>query len=68
MFRFTVKFQRGATMLRFSEEQRRTLADKVPDVANVAAGAMVFGQFLGGQRFSWLMATFGLAIWLVLIA
>jgi hypothetical protein len=55
-------------MLRFSEEQRRMLADKVPDVANVAAGAMVFGQFLEGQRFSWLMATFGLAIWLVLVA
>ena len=43
-------------MLELSPEQRRVLVDKVPDVANVAVGALVFGQYLGGRRFSLLIA------------
>lgn len=55
-------------MIRFSEGQRNVLVDKVPDVANVAAGALVFGQFLGGQGFSLRMAAFGAVIWVVLVS
>ncbi len=54
---------RHGTMLRFTQEQRRLLADKVLDVANIAAGAMVFGQFLSGQRFSLFLAGLGTATW-----
>jgi hypothetical protein len=35
------------TMLRLSKRRRELLADKLPDAANVALGALVFGQFLG---------------------
>ena len=37
-------------MLRLKREQRQLLADKLPDVANVAAGGLVFGQALGYTR------------------
>ena len=40
------------------------LADKVLDVANVAAGALVFGQLLG-DTFSIAMAIAGIGLWVV---
>ena len=52
-----------STMLRLDEEQRRVLVDKLSDVANLAAGAMVFGQFLADQRFSLGIAGVGLVVW-----
>jgi hypothetical protein len=33
------------------------------DVANIAAGALVFGQFLGDSAFSTALAVLGLAVW-----
>lgn len=41
------------------------LADKILDVANVAAGALVFGQLLG-DKFSIALAVAGVAVWIVL--
>jgi hypothetical protein len=29
-------------------DQRRWLADKLTDLANIAAGALIFGQFISG--------------------
>ena len=40
-------------MFRLKPAQRRVLVDKVPDVANIGAGAFVFSQFVliaGGER------------------
>jgi hypothetical protein len=39
-------------MLVLKAEQRKLLAETVRDIANIAAGAMVFGQFLADQAFS----------------
>jgi len=47
--------------------QRVMFADKLPDTANLAVGALVFGQFLGTE-FSTRVAAFGLGVWGVLIA
>jgi hypothetical protein len=52
-------------MLTFTRAQRRMLADKLRDAANVAAGAMVFGQFLGGGGFSLRVAVAGLIVWTI---
>jgi hypothetical protein len=52
-------------MLRLTRGQRTMLADKVLDAANVAAGALVFGQFLA-DRFSLALAIVGLALWSIL--
>jgi hypothetical protein len=39
------------------------LIDKLPDAANVALGALVFGQFLSDAPFSWSVAAVGIALW-----
>ena len=40
--------------------------EKLPDLANVIAGVLVFGQFVDDEPVSiWLVAA-GLAIWLIL--
>ena len=49
-------------MLVLKPTQRAMFADKLPDAANLAMGALVFGQFLGGG-FSPLVALLGLGLW-----
>lgn len=44
------------------------LVDKVPDVANLAVGALSFGQLLGDRPFSFRLALSGVGMWIVLIA
>ncbi|HEY5618148.1 MAG TPA: hypothetical protein VIK60_09390 [Vicinamibacterales bacterium] len=55
-------------MLVLKREQRTLLAETVRDIANIAAGAMVFGQFLGSQMFSMWIAIGGVAVWIALVA
>jgi hypothetical protein len=55
------------TMLRFRKTQRAILVEKIPDLANLAAGALIFGQFVGGQRFSLTVAVVGLIAWAAMI-
>jgi hypothetical protein len=50
-------------MVELTRGQRAALVDKLPDIANVAAGAMVFGQFLSDRTFSLPLAATGLALW-----
>ena len=55
------------TMLRLNKTQRGILIDKVPALANLAAGAMIFGQFLSRSPFSWSITGFGAVAWLVFV-
>lgn len=55
-------------MLELHRNQRDILADRLPDAANVAAGALVFGQFLGERDFSPLLTACGLALWVFFVA
>ena len=55
-------------MLRLTARQRTVLLEKVPDVANLAIGALLFGQFVGSQPFSPWSALTGFVIWIVLMA
>ena len=50
-------------MLEFSEKLRTMLAEKLMDTANVALGAMVFGQFLNERPLSIWVGSLGAAIW-----
>lgn len=54
------------TMLRLSQKQRRLLSDKVPDLANLVAGALVFGQFVDPESFSADLMVFGVTVWTLL--
>jgi hypothetical protein len=53
----------GATMLRFSSRQRAALGATLRDLANYAAAALVFGQFVGQGTPSWSPFIAGLVFW-----
>ncbi len=57
---------RKPTMLLLNRAQRALLSEKLADIASVAAGALIFGQFLSDYSFSLSLASFGVFIWLVL--
>jgi len=42
------------------------LADKLMDLANFTAGALVIGQLISGRPFNWTIAGLGLGIWIAL--
>ena len=54
-------------MLRLKRTQREILADKIPDTANLALGALVFGQFLAAS-FSIALLILGMALWTLFMA
>jgi hypothetical protein len=54
-------------MLRLTRERRAFVADKVGDTANLAVGALVFGQAVGQRGFSAPIAVAGFVIWLVVM-
>jgi hypothetical protein len=53
---------------RLGTRRRAALGDKLLDLANYAAAAMVFSQFIGPQPFSWTVVVGGVAAWLVFAA
>ena len=53
-------------MVRLNDGQRRLLADKLSNVANIAAAALVFGQALGQGPFSPALAAVGVRLWVFL--
>lgn len=54
-------------MLRLRQGQRVALGETVRQLANLAAGALVLGQFLGAQPLSWSMLLAGTAVWIVFV-
>jgi hypothetical protein len=55
-------------MLRLKPVQRRVLVTHLPELANVAAGSLLFGQFLIERPYSVILAAIGVAVWAILIA
>ncbi len=53
--------------IRLNAGQRELLADKVAEAANLAAGALIFGQAVVDRPFSLAAAAWGLAIWAAFI-
>jgi hypothetical protein len=49
-------------MLRLTERQREMFVDKLPDLANLAAAGLVFGQLLMGG-FSVAIGLAGVLVW-----
>lgn len=54
-------------MIRLTNAQRRVLIAHVPELANVGAGSLLFGQFLSDRPYSLTLALVGVVLWLVLI-
>jgi len=57
-------------MVRFREKERRRalFREKLFDLANYGAAALVFSQFVGQQPISWKTELLGIAMWLALAA
>lgn len=53
-------------MVRLRLGSRAAFGEKLLDLANFAATALVFGQFVGDQPLSWAVIVTGVAIWLVI--
>lgn len=54
-------------MVRLRQRKRALVAETLRDIANIAAGAMVFGQFLADAMFSASVAFGGMALWFVFV-
>ena len=54
-------------MLRLPRDQRPAFGQKLVDLANLAAVALVFGQFVGQQPLSWPVMVAGVTIWFTLV-
>lgn len=63
-----IAFAMRGTMLKFSEKVRTLLAEMLFDFANIGAGALIFGQALGGVGYSAALAALGLVVWVGLVA
>ena len=50
-------------MLGLKSAQRLALGDTLRELANFAAAALVFGQFVGQQPLSWALILAGVGIW-----
>jgi hypothetical protein len=55
-------------MLRLNPSQREALGETFRELANLAAAALVLGQFLGPQPMSWLAIVAGMIVWLAFVA
>lgn len=53
-------------MLRLKRRQREVILDTLPDLANLIAGALLFAQFVGSERFSFGVALLGMVLWVAL--
>jgi hypothetical protein len=63
----SLRERRRMRMLGLDESQRSLLADKISDVGNLTAGALVLGQFVGGVPVSTSLVAVGIASWFVLM-
>ena len=54
-------------MLRLKPRRRAALGETLRELANLAAGALVLGQFVGEQRLSPRSVLAGIAVWLALV-
>lgn len=50
-------------MLRLNPRQRAVIVEKLPDLANLAAGILVLGQFVGEELASVWRMVVGAALW-----
>jgi hypothetical protein len=54
-------------MVRLTVRQRHALGATVRELANYAAAALVFGQFVGDRSISWLIILAGVTLWVAFV-
>jgi len=53
-----IRIWRYYDVMRMTDRQRSLYAEKAVDLANIAAGALIFGQFLSDGRFNLRISVF----------
>lgn len=48
-----------------NQKQRETFAEKILDIANIAVGALIFGQFVAGTKFNYYITILAVAIFVI---
>lgn len=54
-------------MLRLKPRRRAVLVEALRELANLVAGALVLGQFVGVAQWSFTLVLAGIAVWSVLL-
>jgi hypothetical protein len=54
-------------MVRLTRQQRADLGATVRELANLVAAALILGQLVGGERFSWRLFVTGVVGWIVFV-
>jgi hypothetical protein len=54
-------------MVRFSSRQFAALGETLRELANLAAAALVFGQFVGQGFLSWTLVGVGTMFWMIVV-
>jgi len=54
-------------MIRLDQRQRAALSETIRELANLAAAALVLGQFVGEPPLSWRLMLMGAAAWIALV-
>ena len=57
----------GTTMIRLKPAHRLVLVAHLPELASIAIGSFLFGQFLSDRPYSVVLAIVGIAAWIALI-
>ena len=47
-----------------NKSQRNIFGEKILDLVNIGAGALIFGQFLSEERFNWNLAILAISIFI----
>lgn len=55
-------------MVRLNPRQREALVETLRELANLAAAALVLGQFVGQQPLSWTVVGGGIVAWATFVA
>ena len=55
-------------MLRLNQPQRSALSETLRELANLAVGALVLGQFVGNEPSTWWLTFAGMLLWLIIVA
>jgi hypothetical protein len=55
-------------MVRLNPRRRAAFGQALLELANFAAAALIFGQFVGQQAVSWTLVAAGITFWSILIS
>ena len=50
----------------YNDKQKNIFPQSYMELANLAVAAMIFGQFLGNQKFNWIITISGFVLYIII--